>query len=57
MTALIGLALLAIVLFALYNALRFCITVARHNQNNVYGRRMVYSVVSALLVTGGIVWL
>lgn len=51
MTAIIGLVLFGIVLFALYNALRFCITVAMKRQNNKFGRRMVYAVVMALVMT------
>jgi heme/copper-type cytochrome/quinol oxidase subunit 2 len=50
MTAIIGLVLFGVVLFALYNAIRFCWTVARKHQDNRYGRRMIYSVVLALVM-------
>lgn len=50
MSAIIGLVLLAVVLFALYNALRFVITVACKQQNNIYGRRMIYGVAAALVM-------
>lgn len=51
MSAIIGLVLFGVILFALYNAARFCWTVARKRQDNTYGRRMIYSVVAALLMT------
>lgn len=50
MMAVIGLAIFAMVLFSIYNAIRFLWT-----RNNLYGRRMVYSVIATLVMVALIV--
>lgn len=50
MSAIIGLALFALIIYAVYCAVRFLAS-----KNLVYGRRMIYSVVASLVLTGLIV--
>jgi hypothetical protein len=57
MSVVLGLILLAIIGYFLYAAARFSYTVLRHRQDNAYGRRMIYSLVAALVMLAAIVWL
>lgn len=50
MAAIIGLVLFVLVIYAVYCAVRFLVS-----KNLVYGRRMIYSVVASLVLTGLIV--
>lgn len=52
MLAIIGLVLMGLVAMSLYYAARFLIS-----RDNRYGRRMIYSVVTAMVMIGAIVWM